>query len=281
VEAGRRHSPWRRPRQGHQAAASSSQIQARPAQAPAFEQRVDDREQGGGEQHGPGEVGPPGRPLPGLRDEPYREGQGDHRDGHVDEEHRAPAPAEQVSAGEDAAQEQADGRGEAEDRAVKPERLPALGAVEDGAERGQQLRRHHRRGRTLDDPGRDQLARHLGQARGEVSQAEGDDSGQEQALAPEQIAEADQLLIAVVNGFTLDETADEQPGSDAGGPSQGAARDYIASLPLAQFPNLTAVAGEFSGVDQDGRFELLLDLFVGGLARRVATDESRAPGRSK
>ena len=89
------------------------------------------------------------------------------------------------------------------------------------------------------------------------------------------------MLIAVVNGFTLDETADEQPGSDAGGPSQGAARDYIASLPLAQFPNLTAVAGEFSGVDQDGRFELLLDLFVGGLARRVATDESRAPGRSK
>ena len=89
------------------------------------------------------------------------------------------------------------------------------------------------------------------------------------------------LLIAVVNGFTLDESADEQPSGDAGAPSQDAARDYIASLPLAQFPNLTAVAGEFTGVDQDGRFELLLDLFVGGLARRVATDEKRARGRSK
>src|SRR5215469_18487022 len=90
-----------------------------------------------------------------------------------------------------------------------------------------------------------------------------------------------QLLIAVVNGFTLDETADEQPGSDAGAPSQDAARDYIASLPLAQFPNLIAVADEFSAVDQDERFELLLDLFVGGLARRVATDEYRSRGRSK
>jgi AcrR family transcriptional regulator len=90
-----------------------------------------------------------------------------------------------------------------------------------------------------------------------------------------------QLLIAVVNGFTLDETADEQPGGDAGAPSQDAARDYIASLPPGQFPNLIAVADEFSAVDAGERFELLLDLFVGGLARRVATDEHRARGRSK
>src|SRR5262245_11549866 len=107
-----------------------------------------------------------------------------------------------------------------------------------------------------------------------------------------------QLLIAVVNGFTLDEAADAQPGSDAGVPSPGSdagvpspgsdagvpsqdvARDYIASLPLAQFPNLIAVADEFSAVDAGERFELLLDLFVGGLARRVATDEYRARGRS-
>jgi hypothetical protein len=89
------------------------------------------------------------------------------------------------------------------------------------------------------------------------------------------------LLIAVVNGFTLDEAAEEQPGSDAGAPSQDAARDYIASLPLAQFPNLTAVADQFAAVDQDERFELLLDLFVGGLARRAATGENRSRGRSK
>src|SRR5215472_11279014 len=81
------------------------------------------------------------------------------------------------------------------------------------------------------------------------------------------------LLIAVVNGFTLDETADKQPGSEASAPTQDAARNYIASLPPAQFPNLTAVAGQYADVDREERFELLLDLFVGGLARRAAADE--------
>ena len=81
------------------------------------------------------------------------------------------------------------------------------------------------------------------------------------------------LLIAVVNGFTLDETADDQPASDTAAGSPDAARDYIASLPPAQFPNLTAVAGQYADVDRDKRFELLLDFFVGGLARRAATDE--------
>jgi AcrR family transcriptional regulator len=88
------------------------------------------------------------------------------------------------------------------------------------------------------------------------------------------------LLIAAVNGFTLDETADERPVGEAA-PSQEAARDYIASLPPGQFPNLTAVADHYAGVDRDERFELLLDLFVGGLARRAATDDRRAGGTSK
>jgi hypothetical protein len=59
---------------------------------------------------------------------------------------------------------------------------------------------------------------------------------------------------------------------DAAAPSQDAARDYIASLPQAQFPNLTAVAGQYADVDRDERFELLLDLFVDGLARRAADE---------
>jgi AcrR family transcriptional regulator len=88
------------------------------------------------------------------------------------------------------------------------------------------------------------------------------------------------LLIATVNGFTLDETADPQPGGDTAAPSQDAARDYIASLPQAQFPNLTAVAGQYADVDRDERFELLLDLFVDGLARRAA-DERRAHDTSE
>lgn len=44
---------------------------------------------------------------------------------------------------------------------------------------------------------------------------------------------------------------------------------YLASLPPGQFPNLTALAGHFSSVDPDERFELLLDIFVDGLAQRA------------
>src|SRR5215471_9099425 len=114
---------------------------------------------------------------------------------------------------------------------------------------------------------------------------------------PDWLAVAGQhLLIAVVNGFTLDETSTE-PGSggqtaegehrggalrggehgdngrDDGGAvpqlSQDDASRYIASLPPGQFPNLTALAGHFSSVDPDERFELLLDIFVDGLAQRA------------
>ena len=115
---------------------------------------------------------------------------------------------------------------------------------------------------------------------------------------PDWLAVAGQhLLIAVVNGFTLDETSTE-PGSggqpaegehrggaqrggehgddgqdDAGAVpqiSQDDATRYLASLPPGQFPNLTALAGHFSSVDPDERFELLLDIFVDGLAQRAA-----------
>jgi AcrR family transcriptional regulator len=115
---------------------------------------------------------------------------------------------------------------------------------------------------------------------------------------PDWLAVAGQhLLIAVVNGFTLDETSTEpgagslpaegghrggaqrgsthgDGGRDDGGSvpqlSQDDASRYLASLPPAQFPSLTALAGHFSSVDPDERFELLLDIFVDGLARRAA-----------
>src|SRR5436190_8442847 len=80
------------------------------------------------------------------------------------------------------------------------------------------------------------------------------------------------LLIAVVNGFTIDETGQGgQPPADQPPPEAAAdqVRDYIASLPPAQFPNMVALADEFAVADQDLRFELLLDLYVDGLARRA------------
>jgi hypothetical protein len=47
-------------------------------------------------------------------------------------------------------------------------------------------------------------------------------------------------------------------------------RDHVASLPREQFPNLADVADHFASDDRDQRFELLLDLFVDGLAKRAA-----------
>ncbi len=88
------------------------------------------------------------------------------------------------------------------------------------------------------------------------------------------------LLIATVNGFTIDETGvDDTPDhgvniplTDPGTRQQAAnmARDYIASLPATQFPNMTALADEFALADPDERFDLLIDIFVDGLSRRAA-----------
>jgi AcrR family transcriptional regulator len=93
-------------------------------------------------------------------------------------------------------------------------------------------------------------------------------------LPPGLAVRGSHLLISVVNGFTLDETGvgsdDREP--DAGRTAQAAttARDYLASLPAERFPNLVALADEFGYTDQDQQFELLIDIFVDGLARMAA-----------
>jgi AcrR family transcriptional regulator len=88
------------------------------------------------------------------------------------------------------------------------------------------------------------------------------------------------LLISTVNGFTSDETGGGEgagPGGAArppGGPSLQELADmitgYFAGLPPEHFPNLTKLAAEFALTDNDKRFELLMDIFVDGLARRAA-----------
>jgi len=88
------------------------------------------------------------------------------------------------------------------------------------------------------------------------------------------------LLIATINGFTIDETgvedgADSSQGSMLRGSAElqevaNMARDYIAALPAARFPNMIALADEFALSDPEERFELLIDIFVEGLSRRAA-----------
>jgi TetR/AcrR family transcriptional regulator, tetracycline repressor protein len=88
------------------------------------------------------------------------------------------------------------------------------------------------------------------------------------------------LLIATINGFTIDETGvDDRPADDSPRPIApedlqqvaNMARDYIAALPAALFPNMTALADEFAFANPDERFELLLDIFVDGLSRRASS----------
>ena len=90
------------------------------------------------------------------------------------------------------------------------------------------------------------------------------------------------LLLATVNGFTLDETGVEDSDAQERDPARlqevaDMARDYIASLPADLFPNMTGLAGEFALSDPDERFELLIDIFVDGLARRAAAAGSAGP----
>ncbi len=94
------------------------------------------------------------------------------------------------------------------------------------------------------------------------------------------------LLIATVNGFTVDETGVEDSGTPDRDPAtlqQAAdlARDYIASLPVSLFPNMTGLADEFALADPGERFELLIDIFVDGLARRSGQSAMPAPTRRR
>jgi AcrR family transcriptional regulator len=90
---------------------------------------------------------------------------------------------------------------------------------------------------------------------------------------PDELALAgQQLLISIVIGFAIDETGEGgQPPADQPSPQEAAvmARDYVASLPAERFPHLVHHADRFADDDRDQRFELLLDLFVDGLAQRA------------
>jgi AcrR family transcriptional regulator len=80
------------------------------------------------------------------------------------------------------------------------------------------------------------------------------------------------LLTSLVNGFTMDEAGFDEEGAETGPPLDQAAEmvsGYLGSLPREQFPNLIELADHFAITDQDARFELLLDLFVDGLAAKA------------
>jgi AcrR family transcriptional regulator len=81
------------------------------------------------------------------------------------------------------------------------------------------------------------------------------------------------LLLSVVNGFTVDEAGFDEAAAEDAPPIEelaGQVGEYLNSLPAEQFPNLADVGEHFAMADQDARFELLLDLFIDGLAAKAA-----------
>jgi AcrR family transcriptional regulator len=83
------------------------------------------------------------------------------------------------------------------------------------------------------------------------------------------------LLFAVINGFTMDEMhpptgTGDGTGGGAGAPSPSAVSGYLAALPPDRFPNIIAVAPHFARWDNDRQFEMLIDLYIDGLAQRAA-----------
>jgi AcrR family transcriptional regulator len=83
------------------------------------------------------------------------------------------------------------------------------------------------------------------------------------------------LLISAVNGFTMDEAGYETEAPDDAPPAEEAAqmvKTYFESLPDDQFSHLKELAQHFAMTDQDARFDLLIDLFVDGIAARAASD---------
>jgi AcrR family transcriptional regulator len=83
------------------------------------------------------------------------------------------------------------------------------------------------------------------------------------------------LMISAVNGFTMDEAGYETESPEDAPPAEEAAKmveTYFSSLPDDQFSNLKEVAEHFAMTDQDARFDLLLDLFVDGIAARASAE---------
>jgi AcrR family transcriptional regulator len=93
-------------------------------------------------------------------------------------------------------------------------------------------------------------------------------------LPPQMAVQGFLLLIEVVNGFTMDETGVSPDEAPAGPAARAEAADmvtgYLKGLPAEHFPILTQLAGEFALADNDERFDLLIDIFVDGLARHAA-----------
>ena len=129
----------------------------RPVFGLAEHEREDEREHGRGEQGQAGHVeGAAGLAL-AVRQRPGADGQQRHADGHVHQEHRPPARAEQVRADQQAAGQLPHHRAASQHRGVAAHRAGPGRARVGALDQAEHLRDHHRGARSLGEAQRDQL----------------------------------------------------------------------------------------------------------------------------
>ena len=158
--------------------------EARPAVLVAAHEAPDDAEQAGADEAEAGQVERAVGAL-GLREPPPGDGQQDEADGHVEPED--PLPGQALDDG--AADDRADGDGEAGDAAPDAEREAAAGRRHRAGKDRQGERRHDRAADALQGAGRDQPVDARRQRRRRRAEREDRKSHQEHALAPESVAQ--------------------------------------------------------------------------------------------
>ena len=159
-----------------------------PAQRFGPDHAEDDGQHAGGAEHGPGDVERPraGRGDPAGGHEHRRQGEQEHPDRDVDEEH--PLPAERVD--EDAAGDDAEGAAEAGQPAPDAHRDVALAPVGEGhGEDREGGGRHERSAETLHGADADEHALRRRQAAGQRRDGEEAEAGGEDPAAAQQVGE--------------------------------------------------------------------------------------------
>jgi hypothetical protein len=151
-----------------------------PAEVVALDQRVDQRDEAARDEQRAGDVEAAGALVPALRHEAQGADDGEHGDRHVHEQH--PAPGRVL--GQDAAQDETDGRAAGGDGRPDAERAVALRALrEDDGQQGQRRGGHERAAQALHEAGDDEQA----QVAGEPAEQGGDreqHGAEQEHLAP-------------------------------------------------------------------------------------------------
>ena len=158
-----------------------------PPVGPGLGEAVDQGEQATGDGGRPGQVVAVVGRGPALADHPQGGDRRNDGEGHVDEQRPAPGGV----LGQEAAEDEADGRAAAGDAAVDGEGPgPLLGFGEGDGQEGEGGRRHDGGEGALEGPGAEEHGRVLGQAAQGGGPGEADQADHEHALAPEVVGDA-------------------------------------------------------------------------------------------